>query len=208
MGGHITHCTVATTQRDALVAVGRCVGHVGWAWRGRSNGVIWPSREANREKSSEWVMHGRSLLAGWLWFCCSQDLAEFRNQQIEWIFSLGGNLNCCCWNFILWTLLTPNWQFQHPRNQPISQRAENSPRRAHRWQKALRGWCRPSWGMRPPGLRIPSSARHRRRSAAVPALRFALYHTALPSHSFALCHNCVCRASFSLVVPLHCAPCG
>jgi hypothetical protein len=30
-----------------------------------------------------------------------------------------------------------------------------------------------------------SSAQHRRRSAAVPALRFALYHTALPSHPFA-----------------------
>ena len=59
-----------------------------------------------------------------------------------------------------------------------------------------------------PGAQDPLIGPHRRRSAAVPALRFAPYHPALPSHSFALCHNCVCCASFSLVVPLHCAPCG
>jgi uncharacterized protein YjhX (UPF0386 family) len=42
MGGHITHCAVATTQRDALVAVGRCVGHVGWAWRGAQMALYGP----------------------------------------------------------------------------------------------------------------------------------------------------------------------
>jgi hypothetical protein len=59
-----------------------------------------------------------------------------------------------------------------------------------------------------PGAQDPLIGQHRKRSAAVPALRFALYHTALPSHPFAHVHNFVCRASFSHVVPLHCAPCG
>jgi hypothetical protein len=63
--------------------------------------------------------------------------------------------------------------------------------------------------MRPPGLRTPASARHRKRSAAVPALRFAPYHPAPPSHSFALCHNFVCRASFWVIKePFRCQNLG
>jgi hypothetical protein len=46
-----------------------------------------------------------------------------------------------CWRCKLWLLqLAPQSQFQQPRNQPISQRAENRPRRAH---PSLRVSCLP-----------------------------------------------------------------